>query len=1229
MIFSRALLILLFAALLPAVEPTPVLDRYAQLPLAFEPNLGQASAQVQYVARAAGYALFVTPTELTMAFSPRASQSASKPEIIRMKLEGGSRTASVTGLDKLHGISAYFTGSDPSKWLPEVPQYGRIQYRTVYPGVDLVYYGNGRQLEYDFVVSPGADPNRIRLSYDGQRQLRIDSSGDLILSTSAGDLKQPKPHVYQVIDGRRIDVDTTYALNAGKLAFAVAPYRHDQPLVIDPVLIYSTFFGGNARINDLALDSSGSVYVAGETVSFTFPVKNAFQSTGLVGLTPDAFVAKLNPPDAAGRISLAYSTYLGGNNGDRASGIAIDPTGAAYLSGTTDSRNFPIANAYQAVFPGNSSSGFVTKLNPYTGSGPVTLAYSTYLGGNYQQFEKIAVDPTGAAYVVGSSFSADFPFVNGLRPFQTTNAFVARLNPYPGTGNVTLAYSTSLGSGRAIGIAVDPAGAAYVTGVVYQPDLVTANAFQSTFVGEPGSAGLASDAFVAKLNPFTGGPVTLAYSTYLGGTGFDSGYAIAIDSAGAAYVAGATSSTDFPLTNALQTRYAGNSDTFVTKLKPYSGTGNLTLDFSTYLGGASSETAYGIALDSARSVYVTGFTRSANYPILDRSPAGFSGPFGDAFITKLNPSDGAPPVLAWSVFLGGNENLSLGNRFPDTGTGIAIDQSGAVQVVGYTFGPDFPLVNAFQTTFIDIVTDALLDSDGFIAKFAPPGTVVKTPVNVTMSNQPGLRIVYGQPVTFSAAFSSTAATGTAYFVGSSQGAVLCSAQAAGGVATCTSPGSAELVIGSNTVTAGYLGDSTYTLGSVTPLTVSVDKASTSTSLSVTPPNSSTGPVTLTANVAVNPPGQVFQRPAGTVSFTSNGISIPGCFAQQFPTFCTNQCTVTCFIFLPPVGPYTLGASYSGDSFAIGSVATPVRYLAGSIPGFSMTATPSAPVYGQPVTLNITAPPQGGGLQSAVSITDGATPLGSVVLGQTGQAFLPLPLLTAGVHDIRATYNNVLVALLQLTVQRDATTTSFSVSTPSPGQVTITATVAPVPPGAGNPTGTVVFYNNVTTIAIPLPVASATLVPTGSVSTATVTVNASPFTNGILAAYPGDLNFVNSTSASTSVPVLPPSTGTATVTVNITAGSNTPRAGQPVPITVSVVGLLTAPAGALGLPNPASGVVSLFDNGVPVGPATLANGQATFNLPSLAAGVHLIRADYSGDSIFGPASANIQLTVAAP
>jgi len=522
MIISRPLLIPLFAALLPAVE----------LPLAFEPNLGQASAQVQYVARAAGYALFLTPSELTMVLSPRPSQSASKPEIIRMKLEGGSRNAIVTGLEKQPGISAYFTGSDPAKWLPEVPHYARIQYRTVYPGIDLVYYGDGRQLEYDFVVAPGADPNRIRLSYDGQRQLRIDSSGDLILSTSAGDLKQPKPHVYQVIDGSRIDVDTTYALNAGKLAFAVAPYRHDQPLVIDPVLIYSTFFGGNSRINGLTLDSNGATYVAGMTVSFTFPVANAFQPVGQANLTPDAFVTKFSPPDAAGRLTLVYSTYLGGNNEDTAAGIAVDSTGAVYVSGTTDSRNFPVLHAYQGVFPGNSSSGFVTKLNPYSGSGPVTLAYSTYLGGNYQQFEKIAVDPTGAAYVVGASFSADFPFVNGLRPFQTTNAFVARLNPYPGTGNVTLAYSTSLGSGRAIGIAVDPAGAAYVTGTVYQPDLVTANAFQSTFGGGPATGGLANDAFVAKLNPFTGGPVTLAYSSYLGGNGFDYGYAIAIDSAG-------------------------------------------------------------------------------------------------------------------------------------------------------------------------------------------------------------------------------------------------------------------------------------------------------------------------------------------------------------------------------------------------------------------------------------------------------------------------------------------------------------------------------------------------------------------------------------------------------------------------------------------------------------------------------------------------------------------------
>jgi len=1198
--------ILAVPGLLTAAERPPILNSYEQLPLSFEPNLGQTDPRAQFVARSAGYTLLLGPSEAQMVL---ASVSRNQAAALRMTLDGASPTARPAALDRQPGVSAYFIGNDPSRWLPEVPHYGRIQYESVYSGIDLVYYGNGKQVEYDFVLHPGADSSRIRLSYAGAERIRIDPvSGDLILTTPLGDLRQRKPRVYQAASGRQVEVPTAYRLNGQQVSFDVTLYDRTLPLVIDPVLIYSTYLGGNTQIKDMAMDAAGAVYVAGITSSYNFPIVNAYEP-GIVGplrVLHTAFVTKLNPY-RSGQITLAYSTYLGGSNADAANGVAVDSTGAAYVSGTTNSLDFPILHAYQATIPSGTNgslSGFVAKLNPYSGTGPVTLSYSTYLGGDYQYLGKIAVDSTGAAYVVGEAYAANFPSVNALRPFQVDDALLARFNPYNGSGNLTLAYSTSLGPGSANAVAVDSTGAAYVAG----------------------AAGIAGNqhAFAAKVNPFTGGPVTLAYSTLLGGSGNDSANAIAVDSAGAAYVAGNTMSADFPVVNAWQSRYSGNGDAFVARLNPVSASGAVTLGFSTFLGGAASDIAYAISLDSSGAVYVTGSTSSANFPILDPSPSGFAGILGETFVTKFNPPGNGPLTLAYSTLIGGNVTLTRGIILPDAGTGIAIEPSGAIQVAGYTYSPDFPLLNAFQSTYIDIITDAVLDSDGFAVKLPPPGTVVKTPVNVTVTSptlSSGQSVVVGQPITLTATFTGASGppvTGTVWFVGSSQGIVLCSAPISNGAATCATPQTNEIVGGANTITAGYPGDSTYTLGTVTPLTFTVGLAPTTTTLSISPNPPVPGPVTLTATVAITPPGAVFQN-SGTVTFTQNGVTIPGCLALAPPpaTFCYHGCSspitqfsVSCyFASLGPPGT-TYGAQYSGDTWSTPSTGTlVVNSSRGAVPDFDIHAT-FAPIYGQPITFSADyvpvpglAPPTG-----TLTFNDttnlGTSPLATVPVS-AASVTAPSPgisALIAGFHMITLTYNgdsNYASGVLPFTGVNLGILKADTATTLTAQGGALTAAVSAVPPGAGTPTGAVQFFNGVTSIG------TAALVESGTQSVAVLNIGA--LTGNITATYSGDSNFNRSASAVLSVANNPQPP--VFVTLTLTPSADPAPIGLPVTLTVSVTG-----NGPASVPPP-RGTVQFFDSASLLGAAAVSGGQATLVVTFQVLGAHNLLVLYSGDSVY--------------
>ncbi|MBK1702788.1 SBBP repeat-containing protein [Thiococcus pfennigii] len=610
----------------PAGDKPQIVADYGRLPMHFEPNMGQTAEEVRFLARGPGYTLFLTDTEVVMVLRqgrseqdvaaasaadsphldappgvgpsarlrgppgqrPSEADPPTKTAVVRMRLEGATLNAApvVTGLDRQPGISNYFLGNDPTKWRTEIPHYARVQYDEVYAGIDLVFYGNPQQLEYDFVVSPGADPEQIRLAVSGADAVRVNEQGDLVLSLEGAELVQRAPRIYQEIDGEQRAVAGGYRLlpvtvepgadgpyetiqvtsseqSPARIGFELAAYDQSQGLVIDPVLVYSTYLGGseNEEGHSIAVDIAGNTYVAGWTFSSDFPTVNAIYPNPYLR-DSDAFIFKLN---AAGTAAF-YSTYLGGSGRDTPSSITVDSAGNAYVTGDTQSSDFPTVNALYPNLSGYHDA-FIFKLNAV---GSAAL-YSTYLGGsNWEEGFGIAVDDAGSAYVTGLTGSLDFPTVNALYPNHSgqVDTFIFKLNA---VGSAAL-YSTYLGGSeddRGWSIAVDIAGNAYVTGYTESSDFPTVNALYPNLSGY-------HDAFVFKLN--AEGSAAL-YSTYLGGSDLDWGHDIAVDDAGNAYVTGHTDSSDFPTFEALYPSYSGNADAYVFKLNA-PGTAAI---YSTYL----------------------------------------------------------------------------------------------------------------------------------------------------------------------------------------------------------------------------------------------------------------------------------------------------------------------------------------------------------------------------------------------------------------------------------------------------------------------------------------------------------------------------------------------------------------------------------------------------------------------------------------------------------------------
>jgi len=680
-----------------------VAERFMALPLAFEPNRGQARDEVRYSARGSGYAVALTERGASLSLRSAGGRAAGASAGVGLALSGADPSA-ITAERKLPGTVSYFKG-DRESWQAGLPTYEAVRYTSAWPGIDVLFYGNQRHLEYDFVVAAGSDPDRIGLRVDGAEDLSIAPSGDLLIGLGRDrTLRQKAPVAYQRVNGERTPVEAAYALAGGRVGFELGSYDASRPLVIDPIVLgYAGYIGGLTGDpgTAIAVDGQGSAYIAGLTASseVTFPVQTGPDTTfndddpsGCPGdcPEPDAFVAKVAPDGS----SLVYAGYIGGEDSDQALGVAVDAQGAAYVTGDTasDEATFPIVGGLDATQNGGSDA-FVAKVAPDGSS----LSYSGFLGGDEDdRVSGVSVDSQGAAYVAGHTSSTETTFPVAVGPDLThnggTDAFVAKVEP----SGEALAYAGYIGgssSDQAEDIAFDAQGNAYVTGFTSsgEPSFPVAVGPDLTHNG-------GSDAFVAKVEP---SGEALAYAGYIGGNLADGGFGIAVDEQGSAYVAGSSNASNgsFPVAVGPDLTHNGGDDAFVAKVEP-SGE---ALAYAGYVGGNQADGAQDIALDSQGNAYITGITSSqeTTFPATAGPDLTYNGGTRDAFVAKV-AAGGAS--LAWAGYIGG-----AGDN--DQGRGVAVDAQGDVYVGGYTDSAS----DTFPATVGPDLTKGGFD-DAFVAK---------------------------------------------------------------------------------------------------------------------------------------------------------------------------------------------------------------------------------------------------------------------------------------------------------------------------------------------------------------------------------------------------------------------------------------------------------------------------------------------------------------------------------
>ncbi|MCP4632254.1 MAG: hypothetical protein GY855_04955, partial [candidate division Zixibacteria bacterium] len=651
--------------------------------LIFTENKGQWDPQALFRVKSEGGAMWFTPSGINYQFVREATITArendtdqtDKPKnieclIIKASFEGANQNPLVSGDKLLNYKSNYFLDNDPERWQTDVQSFEGLIYKDIYSGIDLKYYGKGRQIEYDFNITPGADVSQIQIRYEGVKSIAVNSSGALEVETDWGKVTELRPVIYQGEGTQKKNISGEYQiLSPNTFGFKLgADYDASKPAVIDPVLVYSTYLGGgvNDYVGDITINDSGYTYIVGHTYSSDFPTLNGYDND--FNGWCDVYITKL---DTTGS-NLIYSTYFGGTGdfADQGNSIDLDNTGNIYVTGITYSSIFPLVNEYDGSL-GGSRDAFVTKLSP----GGDNIIFSTYLGGaSIDEANGISIDAGGSAYITGYTISSDFPTINA---YSTSygggkDIFVTKFSV---SGN-SLDYSTFLGgTGDDYGeaIVVDATGSSFVTGKVSSVDFPTINYYDNYNDGN-------YDAFVSK---FSTAGNALDYSTYIG-TGFND-YAndITIDTIGNAYITGYTYSSTFPAINAYDGSSNGICDIFLTKLNPV---GN-NLIFSTYLGGDGADFGSSISLDTNNNVYITGWTLSDNFPVINDYDNSYNGG-RDVIVTKFSKTG---DKLIYSTYLGGTGD--------DYGDAIAVDSSGFAYVAGRVESSDFPIISPYDDTY--------------------------------------------------------------------------------------------------------------------------------------------------------------------------------------------------------------------------------------------------------------------------------------------------------------------------------------------------------------------------------------------------------------------------------------------------------------------------------------------------------------------------------------------------
>jgi uncharacterized repeat protein (TIGR01451 family) len=728
-------------------SPQQIRAAFGRLPLSFEPNQGQSDSRVKFLAHGNGYGLYLTSSEAVLALpqlSKVSSNNQSRP-VVEMQFGGANRSAQLAGTNLLPGKSNYFIGNDPSRWRRNIPEFSRVQYRDLYSGIDLDFYGKQGRLEYDFTVAPGADPSQIALDFKGTKSLQVAANGDLVLTLDGGDLRSgdPRsgdlrfdaPHIYQTTSAGTQTVAGSFVLRGdNRVAFQIGAYDRSRALVIDPVLTFSTYLGGSGdesctaitaapagfvpHCPAIAVDSASKVYVAGSTTSSaSFPVPSGTPPN--VNGGADVFLVRFNSSGTA----LDYTTYVGGSGTEYPSGVGVDNGFNVYVTGTTNSPDFPTTtSAFQS---GPLSVGNHVFFSKFDSSGSVNL-YSTYLSGatGVDTASDLAVDALGRAYVFGITSSSTFPTTAGAlqTTFAPTNQFFfSKIDPSQ-TGTGSLLYSTFIGSTTSTGgtvtgggIAVDSLFNVYLAGGTNITAMPIVNAYQGTYQGG------ADDVWAAKLQAPANNTqqYTAIYETYFGGNGDDIAYGVATDGTNA-FITGSTTSNNITIPTAtapLQSTNGGGIDAFVAKfgLPLISGTtqGSVPLSYFTYLGGTATDTGLSIATDTTSgNARITGFTDGANFPVT--GPSLGTGGGRDAFVARI-----------LTTAISGTTNSStvniLGGSGTDIGTSIAIDPSLNDYVAGETASANFPLATPFQGSLSG-------PTDAFVTKLGPTVSLCFSPV---------------------------------------------------------------------------------------------------------------------------------------------------------------------------------------------------------------------------------------------------------------------------------------------------------------------------------------------------------------------------------------------------------------------------------------------------------------------------------------------------------------------